>query len=105
MPTFDEQFVTNADGSGYDHARKCHASTNSSGNSGHSGDNDADSEGDSEQVVNEVKCCGNYPNRFEFLTHGGNRACCGEVTYNTNRLECCEGDFLSQIGSCDAQRR
>ena len=105
MDSADLEYFTNADGSGYDHADQCHAVTN------HGGDNVTGDQisadvngGDGGPVVKELKCCGAYPQRFEFFTHGGSRACCGENTYDTNRLECCEGNFLGQIGSCALRR-
>ena len=104
MDSADPQYFTNADGSGFDHAGQCHAVANQgSGADNLTGDQTSADEngGDGGPVAKELKCCGTYPQRFEFFTHGGSRACCGESTYNSNKLECCEGDFLSQIGSCD----
>lgn len=37
----------------------------------------------------EKLCCGGYPNRFPFKALGGERACCGGKTYNTQLLSCC----------------
>ena len=98
----DNQYVTNADGSGFDHAGQCHAIINSGGNGGENGGGNGGGNGGNN--LNELQCCGTYPNRFEFWTHGGSRACCGEVTYNKNRLDCCDDDSLGQIGTCDARR-
>merc|ERR1712136_103061 len=94
---FDEAFLTLADGSGFDHAGQCHAPTPNPDNNNNGGDDGP--------VVEALQCCGTYPNRFEFLTHGGSRSCCGEVTYNTNKHDCCAGGFLGAIGSCAAARR
>ena len=108
MDSADLQYFTNADGSGFDHAGHCHAVANQGGVTDNiTGDQtNADIDGGDEgPVTNELKCCGTYPQRFEFFTHGGSRACCGENTYNSNKLECCEGDFLGQIGSCDLRRK
>ena len=101
---FDEQFLTLADGSGFDHADQCRAAvqnpdtedpTGGNGNGGNSGNNDGAS------VVEELQCCGTYPSRFGFFNHGGSRSCCGEVTYNTNKHDCCaDGLFLGAIGTC-----
>ena len=38
----------------------------------------------------EKICCGSYPVRFPFRTMNGERACCGEKTFNTQLLSCCE---------------
>ena len=93
----DDQFFTNANGLGFIHAAECQSS-NKGGNGGENLANSNDGLG-----VKEVQCCGSYPRRFEFNTHGGSRACCGGKTYNTSKQECCEGDFLGPIGSCDAR--
>lgn len=37
-----------------------------------------------------MNCCGSASSRFLYLTDGGNRACCGEKTYETDLLECCD---------------
>ena len=118
---FNNQFVTLNDGSGFDHVGQCHAAiphfdnadgsngnggdgtedqTNQGGNGGNGGNNSDDNGG---LAMEELQCCGTYPNRFEFLTHGGSRSCCGEVTYDTNKHDCCNGGFLGAIGSCPAR--
>ena len=124
---FQEEFLTLADGSGFDHASRCHAPTpkpdNSNNNDSDNNDsnnsnndsnnsnndsnnsNDSNNDGDDGPVVEELQCCGTYPNRFEFLTHEGTRSCCGEVTYNTNKHDCCAGGFLGAIGTCASRRR
>ena len=111
---FDDQFLTFADGSGFDHADQCRASvqnsdngssgtdttdpTGGNGNGGNGGNNDGDS------IIEELQCCGTYPSRFGFFSHGGSKSCCGEVTYNTNKHDCCARNlanpFLSAIGTC-----
>ena len=116
--SMSEQFVTNADGSGFDHAKKCHAVsggknddmygapqifTNDTNSGSYFGPIDPVAIG-SASDNGERQCCGTYPARFEFSTHGGSRACCGENTYDTYKLQCCEGDFVSQIGSCATER-
>ena len=112
---FDEQFLTNDDGSGFDHVGQCHAVTNTGGNSDDNGSDDPTNpngnggNGGGNNIVDDstippVQCCGTYPNRFDFLTHKGNRACCGGKTYNVNKHDCCDG-FISQIGSCAARRK
>ena len=123
---FDEEFLTLADGSGFDHAGRCRAPTpnpdngndngsddngtedptNPGGNGGNDngGNGDDNDGGEDGPVVPALQCCGTYPNRFEFMTHGGSRSCCGEVTYNTNKHDCCAGGFLQAIGTCAMRR-
>ena len=105
---FDDQFLTLADGSGFDHADQCRAAVQNldngssdsedpiggNGNGGNGGNNNGVS------IVEELQCCGTYPSRFGFFSHGGSRSCCGEVTYNTNKHDCCAGGFLQAIGTC-----
>ena len=99
-------YYTFRNGHGFDYATKCHAVINQGGNGGNGG-----SAAEDQPIVNngtaveEFQCCGTYPHRFKFSTREGSKACCGEKTYDTNKLDCCEGDFLGQIGSCDAQRK
>jgi len=92
-------FVTNSDGSGFDHVNECKAAPTPT----------QDTNGDGEYPnpdhdQNEVQCCGTYPNRFTFNTQpaygDGPRSCCGDVTYNTNKRECCANSFLGAIGDC-----
>jgi len=40
----------------------------------------------------DKECCGAHPNRFPFKTFNGDKACCGDRTYNTLSLQCCAGD-------------
>ncbi|CAG5112821.1 Oidioi.mRNA.OKI2018_I69.chr2.g6994.t1.cds [Oikopleura dioica] len=47
----------------------------------------------------EMKCCGEYPNRFPFSDKGGRFACCEGATYNTNR-NCCSGGEILSLGEC-----
>ena len=130
--SFNPQFRTLDDGSGFDHVAKCRAAhrnggnggsngssgnggnggngaedeTNPSGNGGNgNGSNGGNNVGEDGSVVEELQCCGIYPNRFEFLSHGGSRSCCGEVTYDTNKHDCCADGFLGAIGSCARRRR
>ena len=101
--SWNYRYFTNRFGGGFDHATNCQAVTNQSGNGGNTV-----SETEDQPIVNngtaveEFQCCGTYPHRFKFSTRKGSRACCGEKTYDTNKLDCCEGDFLGQIGACDA---
>ena len=37
----------------------------------------------------ELRCCGDYPERFTFRPAGG-RECCGKKTFDPNRLKCCD---------------
>lgn len=98
-------FMTNNDGSGFQHATECHAPSNGSGNAddtntggnGNGNNNNNGNDGDEEP---ERVCCGTYPSRFEYLPANGNKSCCGDVTYNTNKHECCAGGFLQAIGGC-----
>lgn len=94
---FNTDFVTSQDGSGFDHANECKAivpNDKPNSNNGNGGN----------QAQNEVQCCGTYPNRFSFNTQPqyseGARSCCGDVTYNTNKHECCNNSFLGAIGEC-----
>lgn len=41
------------------------------------------------------ECCGDYPKRFPYKTRMGQRACCGQNTYDTTVLMCCGGDNIS----------
>ena len=49
-----------------------------------------------------VACCGAYPKRFPYKLKMGQRACCGEKTYDTELLECCDiaNSKSRLIGSC-----
>jgi len=38
----------------------------------------------------DKECCGTHPERFEYKTFNGERACCGERTFNTVTLQCCD---------------
>ena len=44
-----------------------------------------------EEVGKGMQCCGEYPERFPYQPKTG-KACCGSSTYNTNLLECCNGN-------------
>ena len=128
---FNPQFRTLDDGSGFNHVAKCRAAVphpeigngggnngingsggtsiddsispvGNGGNGGNVGINDGGEDG---SVVEGLQCCGTYPNRFEFLSHGGSRSCCGEVTYDTSKHDCCADGFLGAIGSCAKRRR
>ena len=97
----DDQFITNADGTGFDNVGQCRAVNNNNNNNNGDGNGYGDGD-DSESVPEEPQCCGTYPQRFEFFSRDGARACCGDKTYNTDKHDCCDGGFLAQIGSCAA---
>ena len=88
-------FITTYDG-GFDHVSECRAAGGNSGGNGY-GNN---SNGNNNNLNNGSQCCGEYPNRFTFNPLGGKRACCDDVTYNTNAHDCCNNSFLASIGSC-----
>ena len=85
LDELNPDFITTIDG-GFDHVGECRAA----GGNGNNASNSA----------NGPQCCGEYPNRFTFNPLGGNRACCGDVTYNTATRDCCNNSFLASIGSC-----
>ena len=76
----------------FDHANECKASSSTDENGGENGVGNGNSD-------NKLECCGSYPNRFEFLTHGGVRSCCGAVTYNPNQHDCCN-ESVKDFGTC-----
>ena len=41
------------------------------------------------------KCC-----KKACASECSSKSCCGEVTYNTNKHDCCAGGFLGAIGTC-----
>lgn len=45
-------------------------------------------------------CCGNYPDRFPYKTVGGDRQCCGNRTYNSLTLKCCDTDSSTVKFNC-----
>lgn len=47
------------------------------------------------------KCCGNYPDRFPFKTVGGDRQCCGQRTFNSLTLKCCDSDSSTVKFNCN----
>lgn len=47
----------------------------------------------------EIVCCGTST-RFPYKTMNGNRSCCGDKTYDTNVMQCCDGDTLQPNGMC-----
>ena len=96
----NNDFVSNADGSGFDHAFTCKAANNpnapdinNGANGNGNGANSIDGSG--------IQCCGAYPNRFSFNTNDGAKNCCGDVTYNTGKHDCCNNSFLAAIGECN----
>ena len=92
IDSFDTNFATNPDGTGFDHVNECKAvAQNGKPNNGSANSN---------QGPGEVQCCGTYPNRFTF-TKKSNNSCCGDVTYNPNKHQCCNNSFLAAIGKCN----
>ena len=88
-------FITNQNGSGFDHVHQCKASSNGGGKGGDgNGNNGAEA---------TAQCCGSYPNRFTYSDKGGITQCCGDSTYNSNKHDCCNNSLLVGIGSCDDQ--
>ena len=74
----------------FDHATECKVSNGGNGSvdvDEHTGSNE------------EHECCGSYPKRFEFSTQGGARSCCSDVTYSSNKHDCCDGS-LKDLGTC-----
>merc|ERR1711937_520262 len=45
-------------------------------------------------------CCGSYPDRFPFKTIGGDRKCCGNRTFNSLTLKCCDADSSTVKFNC-----
>ena len=43
----------------------------------------------------ERQCCGLYPPRFPYKPLGGARECCGDKTYQTAIMSCCDGDQIA----------
>lgn len=51
----------------------------------------------------QKECCGDYPNRAFYKSHGGNRQCCGGIVYDSNIMECCSSADqyeVKLVGSC-----
>jgi len=46
------------------------------------------------------ECCGQYPSRFPFKTQGGDRKCCGNRTYNSLTLKCCDSGSSTVKFNC-----
>jgi len=46
------------------------------------------------------QCCGEYPDRFPFKTVGGDRKCCGNRTYNSLTLKCCDHNSSTVKFNC-----
>lgn len=47
-----------------------------------------------EGVKSDKECCGSYPLRFPYKHLNGDRGCCGEKTFNTNVLMCCDDNTV-----------
>merc|ERR1712088_83237 len=45
-------------------------------------------------------CCGSCPDRFPFKTIGGDRKCCGNRTFNSLTLKCCDADSSTVKFNC-----
>lgn len=43
----------------------------------------------------EVKCCGNYPDRYTYKS--GRKQCCGESTYNSLTKKCCASTSIVDL--------
>lgn len=46
------------------------------------------------------QCCGEYPDRFPFKTAGGDRKCCGNRTFNSLTLKCCNAETSTVKFNC-----
>lgn len=42
------------------------------------------------EVCNEQQCCGEFPARYPFRPLEGARSCCGQNTFDTAVMECCD---------------
>lgn len=49
------------------------------------------------QCFGDKSCCGSYPTRRVFKTHGGQRACCGSKTYDSDVMQCCADDRVKLV--------
>ena len=49
----------------------------------------------------EKACCGSYPNRSAYNTQGGDRKCCGNMTYNSLVRTCCDAESSNIKAVCD----
>jgi hypothetical protein len=47
----------------------------------------------------EKACCGSYPERFPFKTFNGDKDCCGDRTYATLGLQCCNDADVIDINA------
>lgn len=47
-----------------------------------------------------MECCGNAAQRFPYLTDQGNRACCGDRTYEVALFDCCDAENSVISVSC-----
>lgn len=45
----------------------------------------------------DKECCGSYPSRFPFKTFEGEKACCGDRTYSTLALQCCDNNTPADV--------
>jgi len=54
--------------------------------------------------INETldSCCGDEHYKFPFASNNGRRACCGNRTYDTQVMECCDNQqsIIKFVGSC-----
>lgn len=48
-----------------------------------------------------LQCCGDFPHRYPYQDLGGDRDCCGQVTYNTYLHECCDDDLGEIAVACN----
>lgn len=48
----------------------------------------------------EKSCCGDYPIRYPYRDQFGSRKCCGQKTYNSQSLDCCNGQIVDTGSLC-----
>jgi len=72
---------------GFDRAKSCPAAEQRTNNNVH----------------NQHECCGNYPERYPYVSESENgtlRKCCDTKTYDPRVLACCQDNVLKQHGTC-----
>lgn len=53
------------------------------------------------QSIGDLRCCGTEGLQFTYRDQNGAKSCCGSRTYQVAVLDCCEGDVLRPIGTCE----
>lgn len=48
-------------------------------------------------IKSEKECCGSYPLRYPYKHLNGDRGCCGEKTYNTQMMMCCDDGSVKVV--------